>query len=352
MTKRLKLKTGFTIVEVTLVLAISALLVSGVMVGTSTNIARQRYNDAIVSLTDYFRQAYSEVINVQNVRSGLATPAYCSVSTIYDSEGNAQAPISAAPGRTNCAIYGKLLTIGERSTESDNNLDSSIHSYDIIGKIFSPNDYQNSKKKAEAKKSSDDASGVSSSEDIETLKEVGANVVTLSTKNTSECTLATAGAASFYNPLWGVNLETTSANNTRFRGAILIFRSPLSGTVQTYYVDYSSRSATSDIPIDISYAISQFPALSGACNQGTLSSSNAAKSEASKYLTAILNDPSLATNDSSDNQYLTICAASDDLAQIGSRRRGIRILKGGHNATAIELLNADILRTGEENPCR
>lgn len=335
MAKKLKLKSGFTIIEVTLVLAITALLASGIMVGTSSSIARQRYNDAMNGLVSFFRQAYSEVINVQNVRTGLSNSLYCSVSTAFDSNGDAVDALSpSAPGRADCAIYGKLLTIGE--IDNENRPTSDIHSYDIIGRVFSPSDQ----------------TSASIATDITTLEKVGANVLTFTTTNNSQCTLSPAGNATSYNPLWGVHLETTSADSIPFRGAILIFRSPLSGSIQTYYIDYSSTDNNANLPINISRSADEFFPLSGACNKSILSSSSTAKSQRDQYLTAILEDDSLRTNETSGDDYLTLCAASDDLSQTGSRRRGIRILKGGHNATAIELLNNDILRDGEENPCR
>lgn len=337
MAKKLKIKSGFTIVEVTLVLAITALLASGIMIGTSSSIARQRYNDAMNDLTSFFRKAYSEVINVQNVRTGLSSPHYCSVSTAFQSNGDATDALNpSAPGRADCAIYGKLLTIGE--LDSEGKLTPDIHSYDIIGRVFSPNDQ---------KEASD-----SIATDITTLEKVGANVLTFATIDNSQCTLSPAGNATAYNPLWGVHLETASANSTPFRGAILIFRSPLSGSVQTYYIDYSSSDIGANLPINISRSTDNFFPLSGTCSKGTLSSSSTAKSQRDQYLTAILKEDSIKTSENTGNDYLTLCAASEDLSQTGSRRRGIRILRGGHNATAIELLNNDTLRNGEENPCR
>lgn len=337
MVKKLKLspraKRGFTIVEVSLVLAITGMLAAGLMVGASSSISRQRYNDAINDLVDFFRLSYSEVMNVQNIRTGRSDPAYCSVSSAFDKSGKSvEVQNNAAPGRTNCAIYGKLLTIGELN--DGKSISSAIHSYDVVGKVFSPDDY------------ADDSAALSS--DKAALKEVGANAVTFATNSSSQCVLAPAGSATTYNPLWGVKLETTASTSTLFRGAILIFRSPLSGTIETYYISYSK---TSELPIDISSAIDKFSPLKGACSKSVISSS-AAQAQANKYLAAILESSSLITNTSSGSDYLTLCAASNDLAQTGSRRRGIRIRKGGHNATAVELLNTDVLQDGGPNPCK
>ena len=357
MGKQNKQKHGFTIIEVTLVLAITALLVTGVMVGTSATISRQRYNDAINDIVDYFRQVYSEVINVQNVRTGESTPAYCSVTTAFDSTGVAlDIPAVATPGRTDCAIYGKIVTIGELG--DDNKVSDTIHSYDIIGNVYSPDNYKNSAAKMKKQQEGEDSRGYSSSADINLLmsQDIGANAVTFATSD-SECRIAPAGNTSYYNPIWGTSLETTAlADGTSlpFRGAILIFRSPLSGTVQTYYIDYSSE-GDKELPIDITRAISQFAPLNGACNKAALAASNSAKSQKDKYLVPILEDERLTTSDESDtdnDKYITLCVNSDDLSRFATSRRGIRILKGGRNATAVELLNADVLKEGEENPCR
>lgn len=112
-------KSGFTIIEVMLFLAISGLLVASLLAGAGVNINRQRYKDAVDSLESTFQTQYSDLSNVQNLREGNTT---CGTTT------------SAVPrGQTNCVIYGKYLEIDGTSLYSTNvigadNVDTSSNS--------------------------------------------------------------------------------------------------------------------------------------------------------------------------------------------------------------------------------
>ena len=55
-------KKGFTMLEVTLVLALTGLLLIGLLGGTAVAIQTQRYNDSVRSNAEYLRTMYSEVI--------------------------------------------------------------------------------------------------------------------------------------------------------------------------------------------------------------------------------------------------------------------------------------------------
>lgn len=63
--KRLN-NSGFTIIETMLVLAITGLLVAGVMIGVSSSINAQRYRDSVVSLQSILQRQYLDVVNVVN----------------------------------------------------------------------------------------------------------------------------------------------------------------------------------------------------------------------------------------------------------------------------------------------
>ena len=89
---------GFTLIEVSLFLAITAAVFVAIAVGTQNSIFQQRYNDAVQNFAEFLRTAYSQVSNVQ-------------------SEGT---------GRTDTAIYGKLVVFGD---EDGNN---KIVSYNVI----------------------------------------------------------------------------------------------------------------------------------------------------------------------------------------------------------------------------
>lgn len=93
-----KIKGGFTLVEVSLFLAITGLLFLGVTIGVQNSIFQQRYNDSVQNFVEFLRSAYSKTENVQ----------------------------SAGPGNTNQAIYGKLITFGENNSDE-------VYMYSVVG---------------------------------------------------------------------------------------------------------------------------------------------------------------------------------------------------------------------------
>ena len=71
-----EVKQGFTIIEVMLVLAITGLMLVGVIAGTYSSIATQRYNDSVRSFSEFLREIYAEVISPQSLGEGNSdTPA-------------------------------------------------------------------------------------------------------------------------------------------------------------------------------------------------------------------------------------------------------------------------------------
>ena len=60
-------KLGFTLIEVSIFLAITGVLFVGVTVGVQTSINQQRYNDAVQNFMEFLRSTYSSVSNVQSV---------------------------------------------------------------------------------------------------------------------------------------------------------------------------------------------------------------------------------------------------------------------------------------------
>ena len=95
-----KMKGGFTLIEVSLFLAITGLLFLGVTIGVQNSIFQQRYNDSVQNFAEFLRSAYAKTENVQ----------------------------SAGTGDTDQAIYGKLITFGEP------NSNNTVYMYSVIGK--------------------------------------------------------------------------------------------------------------------------------------------------------------------------------------------------------------------------
>lgn len=97
-------QAGFTIIEVTLFLAISGLLLLVALIGTGSMAARQRFTDTTDSLQAYLQIQYDEVVNGVNSR-GANTE--CSGSAI-------QAGMS-----TSCLLLGKILTVNGTTITSN-----------------------------------------------------------------------------------------------------------------------------------------------------------------------------------------------------------------------------------------
>ena len=172
-----KIRRGFTLVEVSLFLAITAAIFVGVAVGTQNSIFQQRYNDAVQNFAEFLRSTYSQVSNVQ-------------------SEGM---------GRTDKAIYGKLVTFRKNG---NNNI---INSYNVIGKI------------------EDDLAG---GDILSKLSGLDANVIIK-----DDGSFRAVGFVDEYKPRWGSQIQTTSGWDDGyeiFEGMLLIVRHPGSGTIYTF----------------------------------------------------------------------------------------------------------------------
>ncbi len=188
--KKLHTKQGFTIIEVSLFLALSGFLMVGLMVGTNMSISRQRYNDSLNSFGEFLRGIYADVINVSN-----------------------DEPLSENPGRTTTAIYGKYISIGEKDEEGV--FDGTLHIYDVVGYAIS-------------------SSSASTSRVIDALRSSNIDVNIF---DTSDCTFASSCNNKFYRHVtykipWDASIE--NPDGTLFNGGILVVRSPITGGIRTY----------------------------------------------------------------------------------------------------------------------
>ena len=134
---------------------------------------------------DFLRNAYSETTNVQSIGTG----------------------------RESLAIYGKLITFGEKIDLNGSDVNqqgetNTMFSYDVVG----------------------DVSGdIGSGNVLDMLYVLGANVA-IKDKNDRP---RLAGVAESYTPRWSARIQNTN-NTDDFVGAILIVRHPRSGTVYTF----------------------------------------------------------------------------------------------------------------------
>lgn len=178
-------RRGFTLIEVSLFLALTALIFVGLIVGTSNSISQQRYSDATENFADFLRGVYSQVSDPQ----GIST------------------------GRSESAIYGKLVTFGEEYDLDGKSIPNDrkgnyVFIYDVVGDI---------------------KGNFGSSTVLEDLEKL--NISPVLTKDNK---ISPAGFAEAYSASWDVKIETTDTGNKIFTGAMLVVRSPSSGTIYAY----------------------------------------------------------------------------------------------------------------------
>ncbi len=98
---------GFTIIELSIFLAISGMLLLIVVGGTGSTIASIRFSDSIRSLQSYFQGQYGEILNGVNTRSGQEICNAGVVSTTSNS----------TPGQSRCLLLGKLMQFNQVNTD-------------------------------------------------------------------------------------------------------------------------------------------------------------------------------------------------------------------------------------------
>lgn len=292
---------GFTIVEVTLFLAITTLVLVGLMTGVSSSINRQRQHDAVNDLVDFLRRAYSETTNPQNSRAGTISRSTCSVSSRKIINNTSQ------PGRTECAIYGKLLSFTADPDDKDD--PSRIYSYDLIGNVYTDKLIQ--------------GTGEISTDYVQSaLKIVGADIVA---KENEE--IIPAGNLTEYKPQWSARVERQGHGHELFAGLILIARSPFSGTINTFI--YQGDKNINKV--------------------GEIMSDDIAKNSFLQPFFA-QNESEESDPDKFSSKSAIICVSLDNI--FAGHRRAIRIRAGkeAHNTSVIELLAADSQESREACP--
>ena len=179
-------RQGFTLIEVSLFLAITALLFFGVTLGVRGSIFQQRYNDSVQNFAEFLRSTYSEVTNVEHTGTGTSDQA----------------------------IYGKILSFGESYDLAGNNInENKVFSYVVVGNI------------------GDNCSsgGGNGCNVLQILQSLGANIV-----KDGEL----VGIPREYTLKWGAGLQTTATYSgayVPFSGMVLIVRHPETGTVYTFF---------------------------------------------------------------------------------------------------------------------
>jgi len=78
------MKSGFSLVEVMLVLGISGLMLVGLLAGTFSSISNQRYTDAVRSFAEQLRSVYNEVISPESLGAGSSKYAILGKVVVFD----------------------------------------------------------------------------------------------------------------------------------------------------------------------------------------------------------------------------------------------------------------------------
>lgn len=277
---------GFTIIEVALFLALSSFLMIGIIFGANASISRQRYNDSVNSFADYIRGIYADVLNVSNDKDPQNA----------DEEA----------GRTATAIYGKLISFGECEDNAGTNCsNNTIYTYDVVGTAVS-------------------SAAVKGGRTIDMLRgEVANGGVKANIFDKTGCSSAINCnnkyyRISSYNVPWGGVVGEAAANGKRYRGAILVVRSPSTGSIRTYTYTYPAGDANK-------YNFHIQASNTGAYNN----------------FVALLNS-------SFSEEGLTICIDSYDNTY--NNRRGLIISERASNSSNIKIAEMDVAEKGETTP--
>ena len=196
-----KNQRGFTIIEVMLFLAVSGALAVGILAGSGVAITQQRYRDSVNSLQTLVRQQYSQSDHVINDRE---KDRNCKNAVINVTSGAPE-----ARGTSECVVIGKYMTITNGTVVTISS---------VVGE-------------AKAGTSISDASN-----DFEALKQYDLGV--------SDADKDVSDVA------WGASVRDISDTDNQKDIAILILRSPLTGSLRTFTGPIPSASESISVLVD------------------------------------------------------------------------------------------------------
>lgn len=262
-------RSGFTLVEVMLFLGISGLLLMGIFVMTQSSISSQRFNDATQNFAEFLRGVYSETAN----------------------------PQSAGEGRSEMAIYGKLVTFGETVGLDGEKVPDDVQkifAYDVVG----------------------NASSVGTGNATALLLGAKANVI-MATKDASNAdVLKPAGIVEEYIPRWLAVIDSTT-NGSPYKGTIIMVRHSRSSMVTVL---------VSDKVLEVNKTI---------------------KTATTENAKSLLTNALEAGNFSS--REINFCINMDGYGiKDNNIRSNVRIIKDARNSSGIEIIDLD----SEKNACR
>ena len=331
-------KTGFTVLESVLYLALAGAIVSGVMVAIGSTIARHRYHDAVQDFAEFLRRQYSEVVNISNSRLSRAESTVCGLLNNTTPGGSAsfnggwwQEDFSGGEyrGRTDCLIYGRMIVIGRSNMGGDIDPLSQVSVFTVVGRDISR-----------------DAVIPTTTTAALIQAQIAINNISVNPSPDNPavpiCTYAGNTYETTYTLQWQARTEGIGINapDGDMRAVILIVRSPINGAVTTYIWQYNP-----NIPhVDLADVGTPNATIGNSC-QGLFDSPGNGVFISSSLDTD--NNIALAANPFTTMRDLHMCVGSDDIFRSGSRHRMITVLANGSNSTAVRLVDVD----SEENQC-
>lgn len=122
---------GFTIVEISLFLAISTLLLAGLMTGITITVQQQRFTDSLNATQSFLQQQFNETQYTLNNRP---------IDNCTNGELGGADP-ATNPGGSSCMVVGKFIDLGGAVTPGDD--ESQIVISNIISNVQLPVNYKN-----------------------------------------------------------------------------------------------------------------------------------------------------------------------------------------------------------------
>lgn len=202
---------GFTIVEVTIVLAVSGGLAVFLIAASLGNVNQQRYQDAVMTVLGDIQQEYIASTRVSNSERG--TTKYACNDGAQVTDVTVDSPATASPrGASECVIIGRLINI--------DNSGRTITAYNLVGREKNP-------------------ATTSVASVVDNFHSYNIRILT--------------ATASVNSAPWDVSLYESTNNNTSM--GIALLHSPLSGATVTYVKDTGTITDTDLAAIDASGVI-------------------------------------------------------------------------------------------------
>lgn len=186
---------GFTIIEAMLFLAITGLMLSGLMIGISGGVNRQRYEDSVTSLLDNIQGQYNLV---DNVRSNRPSNYRCTSAGISET-----AEAGNTRGTSPCSVIGRFVS----STDGKNITSRPIYARTDITTVEA-SDY---------------------SDEMAYLNKLNLTIAPIELRDDDET----------YRLAWDTNVYTDKNNLTNGSFSMVVLRMPNSGLMRTFAVPSS-----------------------------------------------------------------------------------------------------------------